>query len=54
MFFLEATNLHKTYRLGRRNEVYALRGVDMSIESGEMKIIGIDTSNIRNNPKRNV
>ncbi len=39
MFFLEATNLHKTYRLGRRNKVYALRGVDMSIESGEMVAI---------------
>jgi putative ABC transport system ATP-binding protein len=39
MPFLEATNLHKTYRLGRRNKVYALRGVDMSIESGEMVAI---------------
>ena len=39
MPFLEATNLHKTYRLGRSNRVYALRGVDMSIESGEMVAI---------------
>ena len=39
MAFLEATNLHKTYRLGRSNKVYALRGVDMSIESGEMVAI---------------
>lgn len=39
MAFLEATNLHKTYRLGRRNKVYALRGVDMSIAAGEMVAI---------------
>ncbi|MCX8212942.1 MAG: ABC transporter ATP-binding protein [SAR202 cluster bacterium] len=39
MPFLEATNLHKTYRLGRLNKVYALRGVDMSIEAGEMVAI---------------
>ena len=36
MAFLEATNLHKTYRLGRDNDVYALRGVDINIDAGEM------------------
>jgi len=36
MAFLEARNLHKTYRLGRQNRVHALRGVDFSIEAGEM------------------
>ena len=36
MVYLEAQNLHKTYRLGRNNDVYALRGVDVAIESGEM------------------
>ncbi len=39
MAFLESTNLHKTYRLGRDNDVYALRGVDISIEAGEMVAI---------------
>jgi putative ABC transport system ATP-binding protein len=39
MAFLEATNLHKTYRLGRSNKVYALRGVDMTIAVGEMVAI---------------
>jgi len=39
MAFLEATNLHKTYRLGRSNKVYALCGVDMTIDSGEMVAI---------------
>ena len=34
--FLEARNLHKTYRLGRQNHVRALRGVDIAIEAGEM------------------
>ncbi len=36
MAFLEARNLHKTYRLSRNNVVRALRGVDVSMESGEM------------------
>ena len=36
MAYLEARNLHKTYHLGRNNSVYALRGVDVAIESGEM------------------
>jgi putative ABC transport system ATP-binding protein len=36
---LEARNLRKTYKLGRGNVVEALRGVDVSIESGEMVAI---------------
>ncbi len=36
MAFLEASNLHKTYRLSRHNIVRALRGVDMSVEAGGM------------------
>ncbi len=36
MALLEARNLRKTYRLGRGNTVEALRGVDFSIETGEM------------------
>ena len=36
MALLEARNLHKTYRLSRNNHVRALRGVDMSVEAGEM------------------
>ena len=36
MAFLEARNLHKTYRLSRSNHVRALRGVDVTVESGEM------------------
>ena len=36
MAFLEARNLHKTYRLNRNNVVRALRGVDISVEAGEM------------------
>ena len=39
MAFLEGSNLRKTYRLGRRNVVEALRGVDVSIERGEMVAI---------------
>jgi putative ABC transport system ATP-binding protein len=39
MALLEGTNLRKTYRLGRHNTVAALRGVDVSIESGEMVAI---------------
>lgn len=39
MAFLEAHNLHKTYRLSRHNSVHALRGVDISIEAGEMVAI---------------
>jgi len=33
---LEARNLRKTYRLSRRNQVEALRGVDLDIGAGEM------------------
>lgn len=36
MAFLEAHNLHKTYRLNRNNVVRALRGIDISVEAGEM------------------
>ena len=36
MAFLQASNLHKTYRLSRHNVVHALRGVDVEIEQGEM------------------
>ncbi len=36
---LEARNLHKTYRLGRRNVVRALRGVDITVDAGEMVAI---------------
>jgi putative ABC transport system ATP-binding protein len=39
MALLEGNNLHKTYRLGRHNLVEALRGVDVSIERGEMVAI---------------
>lgn len=36
MEFLQARNLHKTYRLSRSNLVRALRGVDVSVNAGEM------------------
>ena len=36
MAFLEARNLHKTYRPSRHNLVHALRGVDVTVEEGEM------------------
>jgi putative ABC transport system ATP-binding protein len=36
---LEARNLRKTYRLSRRNQVEALRGVDLDIARGEMVAI---------------
>ncbi len=39
MPLLEGSNLRKTYRLGRRNVVAALRGVDIAIEAGEMVAI---------------
>src|SRR5687767_20828 len=39
MALLEGRNLRKTYRLGRRNTVEALRGVDISIQAGEMVAI---------------
>ncbi len=39
MALLEGRNLRKSYRLGRRNIVAALRGVDVSIEHGEMVAI---------------
>jgi putative ABC transport system ATP-binding protein len=36
---LEARNLRKTYRLSRRNQVQALRGVDLTVQHGEMVAI---------------
>jgi putative ABC transport system ATP-binding protein len=39
MALLEARNLRKTYRLSRRNQVEALRGVELHIQSGEMVAI---------------
>jgi putative ABC transport system ATP-binding protein len=39
MALLEAQNLRKTFHLGRRNDVQALRGVDVTIEAGEMVAI---------------
>jgi putative ABC transport system ATP-binding protein len=39
MALLEGRNLHKTYNRGKRNHVDALRGVDISIEAGEMVAI---------------
>jgi putative ABC transport system ATP-binding protein len=39
MALLEGTNLRKTYNRGKRNHVDALRGVDISIEPGEMVAI---------------
>ena len=39
MPLLEGRNLRKTYRLGRRNVVEALRGADISIDAGEMVAI---------------
>jgi putative ABC transport system ATP-binding protein len=39
MPLLQGQNLRKTYHLSRRNSVHALRGVDISIEAGEMVAI---------------
>ena len=39
MALLEARNLRKTYRLGKTAAVQALRGVDVTIEAGEMVAI---------------
>ena len=39
MALLEARNLRKTYRLSRRNQVEALRGVDIDIQAGEIVAI---------------
>src|SRR4051794_39216150 len=39
MALLEARNLHKTFRVGRTATVHALRGVDVTIEAGEMVAI---------------
>ncbi len=39
MAILEGRNLRKTYRLSRRNTVEALKGVEISIERGEMVAI---------------
>ena len=39
MALLEGRDLRKTYRLGKRNVVAALRGVDVAIERGEMVAI---------------
>jgi len=39
MAHLEGRNLRKTYKLGRRNTVAALKGVDIDVEAGEMVAI---------------
>jgi putative ABC transport system ATP-binding protein len=39
MAILEGRNLRKTYKLGRKNTVEALKGVEVSIEKGEMVAI---------------
>ncbi len=39
MAILEGRNLRKTYRLSRKNTVEALKGVEISIEQGEMVAI---------------
>jgi putative ABC transport system ATP-binding protein len=39
MALLEARNIHKTFRFGRNNRLDALRGVDVTIEAGEMVAI---------------
>jgi ABC-type lipoprotein export system ATPase subunit len=39
MALLEARNIHKTFRFGRNNRLEALRGVDVTIEAGEMVAI---------------
>jgi putative ABC transport system ATP-binding protein len=39
MALLEARNLRKTYKLGKAQTVEALRGVDLTIEAGEMVAI---------------
>ena len=39
MALLEGRNLRKTYNLGRRNTVAALKGVDIDVEAGEMVAI---------------
>ena len=39
MAILEGRNLRKTYKLGRRNTVEALKGVEITIEKGEMVAI---------------
>jgi putative ABC transport system ATP-binding protein len=39
MSLLEARNLHKTFRLGRAQAVHALRGVNVTVEAGEMVAI---------------
>jgi len=39
MALLEAQNLRKTFHLGRDNDIRALRGVDVSVEPGEMVAI---------------
>lgn len=36
---LQITNLHKRYNEGKSNEVHALRGVDLSVEKGDMMAI---------------
>ena len=53
MGLLEGRNLRKTYRLGRRNTIEALKGVDIEIEAGEMVAImgpsGSGTSTLMHN-----
>lgn len=35
-YIITATNVHKTYRSSRNNEVNALQGIDLQIKAGEM------------------
>jgi putative ABC transport system ATP-binding protein len=35
-YIITTTNVHKTYRSSRNNEVNALQGIDLQIKAGEM------------------
>jgi ABC-type lipoprotein export system ATPase subunit len=39
MALIEGRNLRKSYNAGKRNQVDALRGVDITVEAGEMVAI---------------